>query len=79
MTFIILLILIYSLIYLAVFVLAHQDAHMIKPLTRMTMGMLLLLLATAVISVVLGYWYIAIVIAVVFIGLLQFFLYLIHR
>lgn len=76
MLFLIISILIYSLIYLAVFVLAHQDANMIKPLTVMTGGMLILLTVTAIISLVLGYWYISIVIAVVVIGLLQFFLYL---
>ncbi len=76
MTFIILLILIYSLIYLAVFVLAHQDANMIKPLTLMTGGMLILLTVTAIITLVLGYWYISIVIAIVDIGLLRFFFYL---
>lgn len=77
MIFIILLILIFSLIYLAVFVLAHQDANMIKPLTLMTGGMLILLLVTAIIILVLGYWYISLIIAFVIIGLLQFFLYLI--
>lgn len=76
MLFLIISILIYSLIYLAVFVLAHQDANMIKPLTVMTGGMLILLTVTAIISLVLGYWYISIVIAVVVIGLIQFFLYL---
>ncbi len=76
MLFLIISILIYSLIYLAVFVLAHQDANMIKPLTVMTGGMLILLTVTAIISLVLGYWYISIVIAVVVIGLLQFFFYL---
>lgn len=76
MVFIILLILIYSLIYLAVFVLAHQDANMIKPLTVMTGGMLILLLVTAILALSFGYWFISIVIGVVIIGLLQFFLYL---
>lgn len=76
MLFLIISILIYSLIYLAVFVLAHQDANMIKPLTVMTGGMLILLTVTAIISLVLGYWYISVVIAVVVIGLIQFFLYL---
>lgn len=76
MLFLIISILIYSLIYLAVFVLAHQDANMIKPLTVMTGGMLILLTVTAIISLVLGYWYISIVIAVIVIGLIQFFLYL---
>lgn len=76
MLFLIISILIYSLIYLAVFILAHQDANMIKPLTVMTGGMLILLTVTAIISLVLGYWYISIVIAVVVIGLIQFFLYL---
>lgn len=77
MIFLILLILIYSLIYLAVFVLAHQDANMIKPLTTMTGGMLLLLVITAIIALAMGYWYISIIIGIVIIGLIQFLFYLI--
>ncbi|MBO5426042.1 MAG: hypothetical protein J6A25_11075 [Lachnospiraceae bacterium] len=76
MVFVIMLILIYSLIYLAVFVLAHQDANMIKPLTIMTGGMLVLLAITAVLALASGYWYISLIILVVIVGLLQFFVYL---
>lgn len=76
MLFLIILIFLYSIIYLTVFVLAHQDANMIKPLTAMTSGMLILLLITAIVALVLGYWYISIIIFIVIIGLLQFLLYL---
>ncbi len=76
MVFVIMLILIYSLIYLAVFVLAHQDANMIKPLTIMTGGMLVLLAITAILALSSGYWYISLIILVVIVGLLQFFVYL---
>lgn len=77
MAILIFLIFLYSIIYLTVFVLAHQDANMIKPLTAMTAGMLILLLVTCVAGFALGYWYISIIIMFVIIGLLQFFLYLI--
>ncbi|MBE5944405.1 MAG: hypothetical protein E7258_05750 [Lachnospiraceae bacterium] len=76
MVFLILLILVYSLIYLAVFVLAHQDANMLKPLTAMTGGMLVLLAVTAIFALAYGYWYISLIILVVIVGLLQFFFYL---
>ncbi|MBQ8412115.1 MAG: hypothetical protein IJX12_00620 [Lachnospiraceae bacterium] len=50
---------------------------MIKPLTTMTGGMLLLLVITAIIALAMGYWYISIIIGIVIIGLIQFLFYLI--
>lgn len=76
MIFLVILILLYSIIYLTVFVLAHQDANMIKPLTSMTIGMILLLAVTAVVAVATGFWYFSILILVVIIGLLSFYSYL---
>ena len=72
----IILIFLYSIIYLIVYVLAHQDANMIKPLTGLTAGMLFLLFVTCIVSLILGYWYISIIIVVVLIGLLRFLIYL---
>lgn len=71
------LIILYSLIYLIVFVLAHQDANMIKPLTGMTIGMLIFLIITAIASFALGYWYIGIVVLAAITGMFSFLLYLI--
>lgn len=76
MIFLVIMILLYSIIYLTVFVLAHQDANMIKPLTSMTIGMILLLAVTAVVAVVTGFWYFSILIFVVIVGLLSFYSYL---
>lgn len=77
MIFLIVLILVYSIVYLTVFVLAHQDANMIKPLTTMTVGMLILLGITCAVSFVYGYWYIGLIIAFVIIGMINFLFYLI--
>lgn len=77
MTILILVILIYSIAYLTVFVLAHQDANMIKPLTSMTIGMLLLLAITALVALMYNFWYISLIIAFVIIGLINFLFYLI--
>ncbi len=76
MIILIFLIFLYSIIYLTVFVLAHQDANMIKPLTAMTAGMLILLAVTCIAGFLLGFWYISIIILFVILGLLQFFIYL---
>lgn len=76
MIFLIFLIFLYSIIYLAVYVLAHQNANMIKPLIGMTGGMILLLFITCALSFVYGYWYIGIIVAFVIIGMIRFFLYL---
>ena len=76
MIFLLFLIIIYSIAYLAVYILAHKNATMIRPLTTMTFIMLMLLLATAVISLALGRWYISLIILFIFIGLLQFLFYL---
>lgn len=70
------LIIVYSVIYLAIFILAHHDGRMVKPLTKMTAGMLVLLLLTAAYILSLGHWYISVVICMVMLGLGQFFLYL---
>lgn len=76
MLFLLLLIMIYSVIYLAIYILAHYDGRMVKPLTIMTVGMLILLLLTAAYILTLGHWYISVVICMVMLGLGQFFLYL---
>lgn len=71
------LIILYSLIYLIVFVLAHQDANMLKPLTGMTVGMLIFLVITAIVSFSLSYWYIGIIVLAAIAGMFSFLLYLI--
>lgn len=76
MVFLIILILLYSIIYLTVFILAHQDANMIKPLTTMTIGMMLLLLVTAIAALAAGFWYFSILAVIVIIGLISFYSYL---
>lgn len=76
MLFLIILILIYSIIFLTVFVLAHQDANMIKPLTGMTIGMLILLAFTGVIALIYDMWYISLAVVLVIIGLINFLVYL---
>lgn len=76
MLFLLLLIMIYSVIYLAIYILAHYDGRMVKPLTIMTVGMLVLLLLTAAYTLSLGHWSISVVICMVMLGLGQFFLYL---
>ncbi|MBD5097941.1 MAG: hypothetical protein HDT40_13290 [Lachnospiraceae bacterium] len=76
MLFLLLLIIIYSVIYLAIYILAHFDGRMVKPLTIMTVGMLVLLLLTAAYILSLGHWYISVVICMIMLGLGQFFLYL---
>lgn len=70
------LIVIYSAIYLTIFVLAHKDANMIKPLTGMTVGMLLLLAITAFICLFFSHWFISVIILIVIIGLINFLFYL---
>lgn len=70
------LIFVYSILYLTVFVLAHKDANMIKPLTGMTVGMLLLLAITAFICLFLNHWFISFIILIVIIGLINFLFYL---
>lgn len=70
------LIIIYSIAYLAIYVLAHQDANMIKPLSAMTVGMLVLLFVTALICILKNVWYFSVIIAIVIIGLIRFLLYL---
>ncbi|MBR3599611.1 MAG: hypothetical protein IKL53_07005 [Lachnospiraceae bacterium] len=77
MFFIVVLIAIYIGIYLTVFVQAHKDANMIKPLTIMTAGMLILLAITAIICLSFGYWYFSIIILIVILGLLNFLSFLI--
>lgn len=76
MVFLVIMILLYSIIYLTVFVLAHQDANMIKPLATMTIGMILLLTLTAIVAIATGFWYFAILIFVIAIGLISFYSYL---
>lgn len=76
MLFLLLLIMIYSVIYLAIYILAHRDGRMVKPLTIMTVGMLVLLFLMAAYILSLGHWYISVVICMVMLGLGQFFLYL---
>ncbi len=76
MIFLIFLILLYSIIYLAIYVLAHQNANMIKPLTGMTAGMIILLLITCVVSFASGFWYIGLIVAFVIVGMIRFFFYL---
>lgn len=71
------LIVIYSAIYLTVFVLAHKDPNMIKPLIRMTVGMLFLLVLTAIACLALKYWFFSFIILIVIVGLINFLFYLI--
>ncbi|MCM1287296.1 MAG: hypothetical protein NC240_03220 [Clostridium sp.] len=78
MLFLLLLIMIYSVIYLAIYILAHRDGRMVRPLTVMTAGMLILLLLTASYILSLGHWYISVVICMVMFGLGQFFVYLLN-
>lgn len=66
------LIIVYSLIYLVVYILAHQDANMIKPLTAMTVGMLVLLFITALVALLKGFWYISLFIFIIICGLIKF-------
>lgn len=76
MIFLVIMILLYSFIYLTIFVLAHQDANMIKPLAAMTIGMIMLLAVTAVVAAATGFWYFSILILVIIIGLISFYSYL---
>ena len=76
MILLIAVLIIYSISYMAVYVLAHQDANMIKPLTTMTAIMLVMLLVTAIFSFAYGYWYIGVIIGIAIIGLFNFLLYL---
>lgn len=71
------IIFVYSIVYLFVFVQAHKDANMIKPLTGMTIGMLLLLALTAFICLFYSHWFLSIMILIVIIGLVNFLFYLI--
>lgn len=77
MFFILLLIVLYSAIYLTVFVLAHKDANMIKPLTGMTIGMLILLVIIAFICLYFNHWFLSLIILIVIIGLINFLFYLV--
>ena len=77
MFLILILIIIYSAIYLTVFVLAHKDANMIKPLSRMTIGMLILLAITAFCCLFFNQWFLSLIILIVIIGLIHFLFYLI--
>lgn len=65
---------IYSIAYLVVYINAHKDANMIKPLTTMTGFMLILLLITAFIFLMLSMWYVSLLIVFVMIGLFSFFM-----
>ncbi len=76
MFFILMLIFIYSILYLTVFVLAHKDANMIKPLTGMTIGMLALLVITALICLFNNHYFLSFIILIVLIGLINFLFYL---
>lgn len=76
MILLVLLIFLYSIAYLVVYVLAHQDANLIKPLTGMTAGMLFLLTVTAIACLLYNLWYISIIIFIVIIGLLRFLFFL---
>ena len=49
---------------------------MIKPLTGMTAGMIILLLITCVVSFASGFWYIGLIVAFVIVGMIRFFFYL---
>ena len=71
------IIFVYSIVYLFVFVQAHKDANMIKPLTGMTIGMLLLLAITAFICLFFSHWILSLIILIVIIGLINFLFYLI--
>jgi hypothetical protein len=76
MIFLTIIVFLYSISYLVVYVLAHQDANMIKPLTAMTAGMLVLLFITALVALFRGFWYISLIILIVMIGMIRFFFYL---
>jgi hypothetical protein len=76
MIFLTIIVFLYSISYLVVYVLAHQDANMIKPLTAMTAGMLVLLFITALVALFRGFWYISLIILLVMIGMIRFFFYL---
>ncbi len=71
------IIFVYSVVYLFVFVQAHKDANMIKPLTGMTIGMLLLLALTAFVCLLHSHWFLSLIILIVIIGLINFLFYLI--
>lgn len=77
MFFALALIIIYSAVYLTIFVLAHKDANMIKPLTGMTIGMLVLLVITAFICLLLNHWFLSFILLIVIVGLINFLFYLI--
>ncbi len=77
MFFVLLLIFIYSVVYLTVFILAHKDANMIKPLTGMTIGMMALLVITAFICLLLNQWFLSFILLIVIVGLINFLFYLI--
>jgi hypothetical protein len=74
--FLTIIVFLYSISYLVVYVLAHQDANMIKPLTAMTAGMLVLLFVTALVALFRGFWYISLIVLFVIIGMIRFFFYL---
>jgi hypothetical protein len=76
MIFLTIIVFLYSISYLVVYVLAHQDANMIKPLTAMTAGMLVLLFITALVALFRGFWYISLIVLFVIIGMIRFFFYL---
>jgi hypothetical protein len=76
MIFLTIIVFLYSISYLVVYVLAHQDANMIKPLTAMTAGMLVLLFVTALVALFRGFWYISLIVLFVIIGMIRFFFYL---
>lgn len=76
MFLVLVLIVIYSAIYLTIFVLAHKDANMIKPLIRMTIGMILLLVITDFFCLFYGHWFLAFIILIVIIGIINFLFYL---
>lgn len=76
MIFLTIIVFLYSISYLVVYVLAHQDANMIKPLTAMTAGMLILLFITALVALFRGFWYISLIVLIVMIGMIRFFFYL---
>jgi hypothetical protein len=61
---------------MVVYILAHQDANMIKPLTAMTAGMLVLLFVTAIVALFRDFWYISVIIFFVMIGMVRLLIYL---
>lgn len=79
MFLVLVLIVVYSAIYLTVFVLAHKDANMIKPLTGMTVGMLVLLAITAFVCLFLNQWFLSLIILIVIIGLINFLFFLLRN